>query len=645
MGVAVTAVLLAIGGLLSLAWLGFHRLFYLPGPAMTVRGVPLIPMSLAREAAVYNDIKPSILLSWKPGKRQILIENRERFLCVHAPGVCPNPLMNAAARVNSTGGASYEPVQGNWVVFFKDHDGDEKYQLYRYDLGAKQTVRLTDGNSRNYGGHWSHSGDRYAYTSNERNGRDDDICVVYPLDPNSRCILKQTTGLWSVSDWSPDDSSLLTRESLGNDQSRLWKLDLLTKQMTLVSPDKGVCSGGEFTRDGKSILFTADNGGEFRRLYRYDIASGKMAPITDLVPWDVASFDLSDDGQLLAYTVNQDGISVLHLRNEWIGQEYAPPKLPICLISGLSWRPKSHELGMNVSASDQPSDVYSYNADTSALERWSVGLDGRMQGESPVSPQPVHWRSFDGRSLSAFLYRPDPKLFPGKRPVIIDVHGGPASQSRPSYLYWSLYYPNHLGVALVYPNIRGSTGYGKTFLTLDDGRHREDAVRDIGTLLDWIATQPDLDSRRVMIRGASYGGYISLAAAARYPERITCAVDQYGISDLATLLDHDLPGNLAYNRLEYGDERDPEMRAWMERMAPLHNADKISKPLMIIHGLNDSRVPYSEAVQMTERVRRNGVPVWTLTAANEGHGFKNHYGNILYEFCAEIEFVRRYLLK
>jgi dipeptidyl aminopeptidase/acylaminoacyl peptidase len=255
----------------------------------------------------------------------------------------------------------------------------------------------------------------------------------------------------------------------------------------------------------------------------------------------------------------------------------------------------------------------------------------------------INWKSFDDKMISGFLYRP-PTKFTGKRPVIIDIHGGPEGQSIPLPLNREAYFVNELGIAIIQPNVRGSSGYGKTFLQLDNGYKREDTVKDIGALLDWIATQPDLDKDRIMVTGGSYGGYMTLAVATHYNDRICCSLDVVGISNFVTFLKNTEAYRRDLRRVEYGDERDSKMLEFLTKISPLTNASKISKPLFVVQGKNDPRVPYTEAEQIVEAARKNNAPVWYLMANDEGHGFSKK-NNQDYLFYATVLFVKEHLLK
>jgi dipeptidyl aminopeptidase/acylaminoacyl peptidase len=299
-------------------------------------------------------------------------------------------------------------------------------------------------------------------------------------------------------------------------------------------------------------------------------------------------------------------------------------------------------LAFTLVSARSPSDVYSLTPATGLVERWTRSETGGLNAGTFAEPELVRWDSA-GLSLSGFLSRPDAAKFPGPRPVIIVIHGGPEGQARPGFLGQSNYYLNELGVALLYPNVRGSNGYGKTFLDLDNGFRREDTYKDIGALLDWIAGQPDLDAGKVMVSGGSYGGHMTLAVATLYSDKIACSVDIVGMSNLVTFLENTEGYRRDLRRVEYGDERDPEMRAFLNHIAPLTNAQQIRKPLFVIQGKNDPRVPASEALQVTETVRQNGTPVWFLMADDEGHGFAKKK-NIEFQFFATVQFVQTYLL-
>jgi dipeptidyl aminopeptidase/acylaminoacyl peptidase len=620
-----------------------------PGDNLVIEGIPQVPGSLAEAVGRYTEFRRAAFLSWHPAKREMLIRTRfaetPQIHLVQSPGGARTQLTFFTDPVR---GAAYPPKGGDWFVFGKDSGGNEFFQLYRYDTDTGNVTLLTDGKSRNSYAVLSDNGDRMAYGSTRRNGKDVDVYVLSPTDPRSDRMLARLDGSgWRPQDWSPDDRTLLVLEFISANESRLWLFDAATGQKALLTPNEGAepvsYGAGRFSRDGKGLYVTTDRGAEFHRLAYIDLATKTHAYLTDSIKWGVEDFALSRDGKWLAFVTNEDGVSVLRVLDTTTGRAQTVPKFPVGIISGLQWHSSRPELGFTVESVRSPADAYSLNIATEKMERWTYSETGGLNTKNFPEPELVRWRSFDGRTISGFLYLP-PARFAGKRPVALGIHGGPESQARPHFLARHNYWLNELGVALLYPNIRGSSGYGKTFLKLDDGALREHAYKDIGALLDWIATRPELDAERVMVWGTSYGGHVTLVAGTLYGDRIRCLVDFVGISNLVTFLQNTESYRRDLRRVEYGDERDPAMRAFFERIAPVNNADKLRKPLFVVQGKNDPRVPLSEAEQMVATARKNGTPVWYLMAKDEGHGFAKKK-NADFLFYATILFMQEYLLK
>jgi len=622
-----------------------------PGANLTVEGVPPIPLTLAETLRRYTESRAALLADWHPQKREILIRTRFADTAqVHSVAFPGGDRRQMTFFADAVGGAVYQPTDGSYFVFSRDTGGNEFAQNYRFDLADGQITLLSDGSSKNSLGVWSTGGDQMAYTSTRRTGQDTDLYVICPADPaTDRMRTALEGGGWFPSDWSPDDAQILVTEYVSINESYLWLMSAETAEKRLLTPKGGPITsyaGAKFARDGSRLYVSADQGSEFMRLMSLDLSTGALTPLTPLTPdfgWGVEELALSPDGSQIAFTTNENGISILRLLDTASGEVTAPGGIPVGIIGGLKWHKNGLDLAFSLVSARSPSDVYSLNPQTSVLECWTRSETGGLNAETFAEPTLIQWPSFDGLTLSGFLVRPDSAKFPGPRPVIIVIHGGPEGQSRPGFLGQSNYYPSELGVALLYPNVRGSDGYGKSFLDLDNGFQREDTYKDIGALLDWIAAQPDLDAEKVMVSGGSYGGHMTLAVATLYSDRIACSVDIVGMSSLVTFLENTEGYRRDLRRVEYGDERDPEMRAFLERIAPLNHAEKIRKPLFVIQGKNDPRVPASEALQMTETVRKNGIPVWFLMADDEGHGFAKKK-NIEFQFFATVQFVQAYLL-
>ncbi|WP_421658325.1 prolyl oligopeptidase family serine peptidase [Leptothermofonsia sp. ETS-13] len=618
-----------------------------PGENLVVEGIPPIPLSLVEQVNRYTEFRGARLSSWHPTRREMLISTRfANTAQVHQVKFPLGARKQLTFFPDAPSGASYQPTAGEYFVFSKDVGGSEFDQNYRYDLATGEVTLLTDGKSKNSGGVWSTAGDRIIYTSTRRTGKDNDFYIIDPTNPASNRLLTQLEGGgWYPLDWSPDDRQLLGIEFISANESYLWLFNTETGEKSLLTP-KGKESvsyrGAVFSEDGKGMFVVSDRESEFQHLDYFDFTSKTYTHLTHQINWDVEELDLSRDGKLLAFVTNEDGIGVLHILNTATRQEIPLPKLPLGQIFGINWRPNSQELGFTLVSAISTADVYSLDLATNRLERWTESETGGINTANFSQPELVRWKSFDGRTISGFLYRP-PARFAGKRPVMIDIHGGPESQFRPSFLGRYNFYLNELGVALLFPNVRGSSGYGKTFLKLDNGYLREDSVKDIGALLDWISTQPALDADRVLVTGGSYGGYMSLAVATTYSDRIRAAIDIVGISNFVSFLERTESYRRDLRRVEYGDERDPKMREFLLKISPLNNAEKIKKPLFVVHGKNDPRVPLNEAEQIVATVRKNHIPVWYLMAKDEGHGFAKK-ANADFQFYATVMFVKEFLL-
>jgi len=624
-----------------------------PEPGSITEGIAPIPPSLVADVGRYTNFRSAEILSWHPLRREMLIAtymcNTPQVYLVQFPGSARQQMTFFVER--PTRGVSYQPTRGDYFIFSKDTGGDENKQNYRYDFATGQITMLTDGKSKNSPGVWSKRGDRIVYSSTRHNGTDVDLYVENPLDPKSdRLLMQLEGGGWSPLDWSPDDSKILALQEISASESYLWMIDVASGEKSLFTPkaDRSVAEpsvaygDGHFSKDGKSVYAITDRDSEFQRVARIDIATHRYTYLTTHIPWDIFEAQLSPDGKMLAITSNEDGITTLHLLDAATGHEKPLPGLPPGYVVDLRWHPNSRDLGFSLDSARSAQDAYSLDTKTGKVERWTFSELGGLNTQGFVEPSVIHWKSFDGMSISGILYHP-PAHFNGKRPIIIDIHGGPEGQFQPYFLGQQNYYLNELGVVLLFPNIRGSTGFGKKFTSLDNGLLRENAYKDIGTLLDWIGTQPDLDANRVMVTGASYGGNVALVAAATYPDRIRCAIDIYGPSSLVTFLERTASYRQDLRRVEYGDERDPQMRAFLERLAPLNNAAAITKPLFVIQGENDPIVPRSESDQIVKAVRNHGVPVWYFVMKGEGHGISKK-SNDDYHFYATVMFIKQYLL-
>lgn len=626
-----------------------------PADNLVTEGIPSIRAAIVADVKAYTEYRPKNFSSWHPSKREMLIatraSNSNQIHLLDAPMAKPRQLTNYAEPVS---GASYQPTQGNFFVFTKDTGGNEVHQFYRGDLAGGKATRLTDEKLRNEGAVWSNKGDRFIHTAIETDKNRQQANVITQLrmvNPDDVAQTKSITTLpgggWGSFAWSPDDKQLAMIEYVSINESHIWLLDLVMGEKNRVTQKTGNESvsyrGVEFSADGKSIYTTSDAGSEFLRLTTINLADKTREVLTPDTHWDVEDFALSRDGKYLAYVVNDNGVSKLSVMYTPNRKIIARPALPQGTVGGLQWHRNLPELAFSLASARSPADVYSLDVVADKLTRWTSSAGEGRDTSDFVEPELVKWKSFDGREISGFLYRA-PKKFSGKRPLVINIHGGPEGQYRPGFLSRNNYYLNEMGVSQLFPNVRGSSGYGKTFLKLDNGKLREDSVKDIGALFDWVGAEPDIDADRVLVTGGSYGGYMSLAVATLYPEKIAASIDVVGISNFVTFLERTESYRRDLRRVEYGDERDPEMRAHLQKISPLNRADKIAKPLFVVQGKNDPRVPVTEAEQIVATLKKSNTPVWYLLANDEGHGFAKK-SNADFQFYSTIEFMQKYLLK
>lgn len=623
----------------------------LPGDNLEVTGVPPIPQKMVDRTNQYQNVRGASVLDWDPAGGMYIATRFGNTSQVH------HVAMPAGARRQLTffeepvSSASPDPRKGKaGFVFSRDAGGGEFYQLYYFDRNSGQSTLLTDGKSRNSGASWSHELGVFAFSSNRRNGTDTDVWIMNPDAPEQASTLTEMEGSWYPTEWSPDDKRMVVTRYVSANDSRPYIITLATKEMTpLFEEGKSVSYGGfEWSPDGRTLFYTSDEDGEFSQLHAYDVASGKRSNLTPELRWDIEGLSLSDDGRFLAYTTNDNGASALYLFRL---PEMTPVKhdpIPVGLIGGLDFSPDSKQLALNINAADSPTDAWVLDLGAGKLTRWTYSEVGGLNTDAFVTPKLIHYPTFDKaedgsqRQIPAFVYMPTNAK--GKVPVIISIHGGPEGQSRPSFSSTTQYWVNELGCAVLFPNVRGSTGYGKTWLALDNGFNREQSVQDIGSLLDWIAQQPEFDADRVAVFGGSYGGYMVLASLTNYPDRIKCGVDVVGISNFVTFLENTQSYRRDLRRVEYGDERDPAMREYQMKISPTANAHKIRSALFVAQGENDPRVPASEARQIVKSVQDSGIPVWTMFAKDEGHGFAKK-NNRDYFMWATILFFEEHLLK
>jgi dipeptidyl aminopeptidase/acylaminoacyl peptidase len=604
-----------------------------------VEGMPAIPQSIADGLARYAQSREANLVAWRPTKRQIVITTTfgdvPQFHLIDGPGRARTQLTYLPRPgISRDAAASFDPANPDSLIFQRSSTGKELASLYRFDVATGGISLVMDAQIR-YTAVWARHGHWLAYDSTERDGKDRDLYVIEPADPKTKRRLGDFTGSFSPQDWSPDGSTLLANEYVSNTESYIWRIDVKTgAKQTLTPREEGPHAwfNSRFSADGKQVYAVSDRDGDWR-IWRCGVPSGTWTAVS---PAGVAlegdgSFEISPDGSRLAMLVNKGPWTDLQVLDLTTLKARSVSGLPKGVISRLKWRPGSREVAFTLLSQKAPSDVYSVDTSLGTVSRWTTS-ETSFNTEVLPPPEIVEIKSRDGIALTGVLYRP-PAKFTGPRPVFVNIHGGPEDRSRVQFLGPSNYLLNELGIALLYPNVRGSAGYGRTFSHLDDGRGRTGVLDDMGAFLDWIAARPYLDKNRVVLSGGSYGGWLALEAGVVYNDRIRGVIAGAGPTNLVTFLEETEPGRLENRRHEYGDERDPQMRDFLLSISPVTRAADMKKPTLLIYAGKDTRVAIGQAQELMAALKTNQAPVWSIELTDINHenfpGTRANYDFIL----------------
>ncbi|MBT8094511.1 MAG: alpha/beta fold hydrolase [Gammaproteobacteria bacterium] len=623
---------------------------------LVMEDVPPIPAMLVDTLNRYQNVRWANLSDWTEDGQGIYIATRFGDLSqvhrVDMPGGARHQLSFFSEPVY---GVSRQPG-GSQLIFTRDAGGNEFSQVFLLDPASGDARMLTDGESRNRGVVWDRQGQRIAYQSTRRNGASNDVWIMDPAEPGkARVALESPDGtLWAPVEFSERGRQLLAVNYVSITDARSYAVDLDSGQATLLAggaEDPSYSVPVAYDDDADGYWLITDQHGEFRQLawQPLDPAAAPTAVTAD-IPWNVGGAAVSHDRRRMAFVVNEGGLSSVYLLDTRTRKHRKVAGLPTGTASGLAFSPDDRRLGMTLNTAQTPSDTFSLELGAQPLEygelvRWTRSEVGGLDTSSFVAPELVHFPTFDEvdgapREIPAWVYKPPGK---GPFPVIVSIHGGPEGQARPRFSSTYQLWLKELGAAIVVPNVRGSAGYGKTYVSLDNGFNREDSVRDIGALLEWLDTRSDLDAGRVAVFGGSYGGYMVLASAVHFSDRLRAAVDIVGISSFVTFLENTQDYRRDLRRVEYGDERDPAMRAHLEKISPLNNVEKIDIPMFVVQGQNDPRVPVTEAEQIVAALRNQGQKVWYMNALNEGHGYRRKENRDIYQ-QATVMFLREHLL-
>jgi dipeptidyl aminopeptidase/acylaminoacyl peptidase len=603
--------------------------------------IPDAPANLTEKLDAYLSGREARLMGWSPSGGLLILTRfgdvSELHLVEHAGAArrqltfLREPVIQAAF--------SPDPNRGGFA-YFSDPDGKENAQLFYQrsaDFGAKL---LTDGKSLNSNAVWSNNSHEIAFSTTAR-GSSRDIEIV---DPESgalpRLAVSGDGAAWYALDWSPDDRKLLVLKSVSFAESYLYLVDLVSGQKREVEPAPGKVriAGARYSRDGQGIYLISDRDSEFTQLRYVNLFTGDKKVLSAPIPWDVQELAIARDGQYLAFVSNERGVDKLNLVDLRAHQDLTPPKLPADgVIDSLSFDADGKRLAFGYSANDRPRDAYVLEVASNHLETWTQSETGPVNSANFVVPRLAQFPTFDEqdgrpRRIPVYVYQP---ATAGPHPVLIALGEGPPAQFRPAFEPWYQYLANELGFAVVAPNLRGASGYGKSYRALGSGLLREDAVKDLGALLVWLGSQPGFDAKHVVISGNYYGGTLALAALVNYSERLRGGIDFGGITDFAGFLSNAAAYDQAGARAQFGDERDFDARTYLKRLSPLSNADRITRPVLIVQGSNDARVGPAQSQQLLNTLRSKGGVVWYLQA-EEGGAFQSRLNrDAYYQACAQ----------
>ena len=624
---------------------------------LVMQDIPEIPAAVVSSLNRYQNVRSAGFREWTEGGDGIFVSTRFGDVSqVHRVDHPGGARQQVTFFDEPVGGLQRQP-NGSKMVFTMDAGGSEFSQIFLLDPADNDdAIMLTDGTSRNGAVVWDRTGDRIAYQSTRRNGASND---VWMMDVNNSetasMVLASPDGTWwGASDFSSDNRKLLILNYVGNADSRIHLLDIETGDLRLLAGSSDNPSSNSpfaFDREGTGFWYITDVNGDFKQLAWQSLEEGSEPVIlTADIPWNIEGGAISHDRNRGVFTVNVDGMSQIYLLDMQSREFALVEVIPTGLVGGMAFSPDDTKLGLTLNTSKTPNDSFVLDLGEGGMEygdltRWTYSEVGGLDTDSFIDPELVHYPTFDSDqggpdSIPAWVYKPDGE---GPHPVIIAIHGGPESQARPAFSSTYQMWLNKLGAAVIRPNVRGSAGYGKHYMSLDNGFKREDSVKDIGALLDWIATQPDLDQNRVAVFGGSYGGYMVLASGVHYSDRLKAAVDVVGISSFVTFLENTQDYRRDLRRAEYGDEREPAMREHLQKISPLTNVDQIKVPMLVVQGQNDPRVPVTEAIQVVEALRSQGQPVWYMNALNEGHGYRKKENRDVYQ-QASVIFLQKYLV-
>ncbi len=527
---------------------------------------------------------------------------------------------------------------GKRMICTRDIGGNERYQMFILDSNGVEVARIShDMNAIYHFGAWSPDGNRIAFSSNERNGLHFDI-YVQELDDGEPELVYQSTGMFDVMAWSPDSSQLIILQAVSSAQMPLYLLDLPTGGIKPLTPlDDPINNlAVKWAKDGTVYLLTNRNR-DLLSIATMDVSTGEVTYLFEDQQWDVEALAVSPNGRMLAYTANQDGYKRLFIYNQDTGENKPVAGLPSGVVDEPVFSPNGKSLAVSVQSPTDNLNIWTIDLDTFTPRKITNSARAGISQAGLVAPKLVHFDTFDGLSIPAFWYRP--KAYEPPYPVILYVHGGPASQTIADFDPRFQFFLSR-GYAILAPNVRGSSGYGKAYMALDDVELRMDSVADLEHAVNWLRNSGEADPDRISIYGRSYGGFMVLSAITTYPDLWAAAIDVVGIANWVTFLENTSIWRRAHREKEYGSlEID---RDFLRTISPIHLVDEIQCPLLVVHGANDPRVPVTEADQIVASLRKRNHPVEYLRYEDEGHKIAK-LPNRIDSFSKMADFLEKYL--
>jgi dipeptidyl aminopeptidase/acylaminoacyl peptidase len=621
-----------------------------PAPAeLELRGTLPVPMSLVKATEKYNNYYQALPVEGWTNDGKIIVKEYGRtasLLAYAQPEGQPTAILTFPLPAYDI----YPSPDRKNYLYNQDTDGKLNYRMFVWNQETKQSAPLTEAGTRSVQPIWSPSGKFVAYNYSAPGTKGMEIVWQNPFKPEEKRSVFSSPYMKRAVAWSKDDRFIAVEEYVNlADMTRLWLVEPQTGKTTLLNKSEKDVFGideVQFSNDGKYVYLTSNRAGEFMSFERVNLSPKEWTTVYKSENADIEIARLSLDESKVAFVFNEKGVSRLGFYDLKTQKLSPVSKLNPGVITNLEWSPDSKQVAFNLDYASEASSIYTVAADSSLqITRWAREPNAPGADENLPLVERIEWQSKpDGKTIGGWMFR-SKKSSTAPRPVIVEFHGGPSEEARPVLNYNDLYYVNDLNAVIIYPNVRGSRGAGKSFSLVDNGDGRAGQLNDVAGLLDWIAKQPGLDSKRVGLRGFSYGGYLALLAAARFPDKVSAVSAHAAPTNLATLQANDPAWRVGTSRTEFGDETNPQIKQSLEKIAVPLMAGNLKVPVLLAHGERDTQVPASEARQLVAAVEKQSpqTPLWTVFSRPDKHGLggvRSFYHSLL-----ETVFFDKYVLR